>query len=58
MNRVVVKRQSDVSHDIHAGSPDTGFSIVEVIMTIVLMGLVLLPLMNAAITAVKSSSSS
>ncbi len=58
MNLGVVRRRSVVSNDVDAVSPDDGFSIVEVIMTIVLMGIVLLPLMNAAITAVKSSSSS
>ena len=57
MNRVAVKRRNDVSTDIGAMSHDDGFSIVEVIMTIVLMGIVLLPLMDAAIAAVKSSSS-
>jgi type II secretory pathway pseudopilin PulG len=58
MNLRIVKRRGGVGNDIDTASPDDGFSIVEVIMTIVLMGLVLLPLMNAAITAVKASSSS
>ncbi len=58
MNLRIVKRRGDVGNDLDAASPDAGFSIIEVIMTIVLMGLVLVPLMNAAITAVKASSSS
>jgi type II secretory pathway pseudopilin PulG len=57
MNLGVVKRR-------HGGDPDAstsdtgdeGFSLVEVVMTIILMATVLVPVMNAAITAVKASS--
>ena len=58
MNFRGVKGRDDVVVDVDPASHDRGFSLVEVIMTIVLMGIVLVPLMNAAITAVKSSSSS
>jgi hypothetical protein len=54
MNLRVVKRRDGLDADT---SSDEGFSLVEVVMTIVLMATVLLPLMNAAITGVKASSS-
>jgi prepilin-type N-terminal cleavage/methylation domain-containing protein len=62
MNLGVVRRRH--GGDTDASSPgsgtnrdDEGFSLIEVVMTIVLMATVLLPIMNAAITAVKASSS-
>ena len=58
MNLRGVKRRDGVDGYVKRASRDDGFSLVEIIMTIVLMGIVLLPLMNAAITAVKASSSS
>jgi prepilin-type N-terminal cleavage/methylation domain-containing protein len=58
MNLRGVKRRDGVDGSDERASRDDGFSLVEIIMTIVLMGIVLLPLMNAAITAVKTSSSS
>lgn len=54
MNLRVRKRRDGLEAD--TPSPDAGFSLVEVVMTIVLMGIVLLPLMNAAITGVRASS--
>jgi prepilin-type N-terminal cleavage/methylation domain-containing protein len=56
MNLRVFKRRDGLDAD--PCTPDAGFSLVEVVMTIVLMGITLLPLMNAAITGVKASSSS
>jgi Tfp pilus assembly protein PilV len=49
------RRKEDPADSV---APDAGFSFVEIMMTIVLMGLVLVPLMNASIMAVKASSSS
>ena len=59
MNFRGVKGRDDVVVDVDTSPAprDRGFSFVEIVMTVVLMGIVLLPLMNAAITAVKSSSS-
>jgi len=54
--RVVKGRREEDPAD--AIARDAGFSFVEITMTIVLMGLVLVPLMNASIMAVKASSSS
>ena len=56
MNFRVVRRRQAAPAD--ASPRDEGFSLVEVVMTIVLMGMVLIPLMNAAITGVKASSTS
>jgi prepilin-type N-terminal cleavage/methylation domain-containing protein len=57
MNLRVVKRRSG-DDDVESTGRDDGFSFVEILMTIVLMGIVLLPIMNATITAVKASSTS
>ncbi|HEY7626465.1 MAG TPA: hypothetical protein VH761_05335 [Ilumatobacteraceae bacterium] len=56
MNFRVVRRRQAAKAD--ASLRDEGFSLVEIIMTIVLMGMVLIPVMNAAITGVKASSTS
>ncbi|HSB87010.1 MAG TPA: hypothetical protein VLD86_11900 [Ilumatobacteraceae bacterium] len=53
--RVVKRRQAATADASHR---DEGFSLVEIVMTIVLMGMVLIPIMNAAITGVKASSTS
>jgi type II secretory pathway pseudopilin PulG len=54
--RVVNRRGGD---DDNVGpARDEGFSFVEILMTIVLMGIILFPIMNATITAVKASSTS
>jgi prepilin-type N-terminal cleavage/methylation domain-containing protein len=58
MNLRVVKGRDGDDDNVDPATRDDGFSFVEVLMTIVLMGLVLVPLMNATIMAVKASSSS
>jgi prepilin-type N-terminal cleavage/methylation domain-containing protein len=58
MNFRVPKRRGDDDDRVDAAERDQGFSFVEILMTIVLMGIVLVPLMNATITAVKASSTS
>ena len=57
MNLRDVKRGDD-DGDVVPRTRDDGFSLIEIVMTIVLMGMVLLPIMNASIMAVKASSSS
>jgi prepilin-type N-terminal cleavage/methylation domain-containing protein len=56
MNRQVVKRRDGVD-DSATPVGDDGFSLVEVIIAIVLMGSVILALINATFTSVKASSS-
>lgn len=56
MNLRVVKRRDGLEAD--TSTSDAGFSLVEVVMTVVLMGMVIIPLMNASITGIKASSSS
>ena len=57
MNLRVVKRRGD-DGDVGASGRDGGFSLVEILMTIVLMGTVLIAVMNAALAGIRSSSSS
>jgi len=57
MNRQDVGRQDGVE-DSALPDPDHGFSLVEVVMTIVLIGTVLLAIMNASIAGIKASSAS
>jgi hypothetical protein len=57
MNLRVFKRRRD-DEPVDPDARDGGFSFVEILSTIVLMGIVLVPLMNATIQAVKASSSS
>ena len=56
MNLRVVRRNED-GEDLLLASRDSGFSLVEVIITIVLMGTVLIAIMNASIAGIKASSS-
>ena len=56
MNRQVVKRRDGVDDSLTPVGDD-GFSLVEVIIAIVLMGSVILALINATFTSVKASSS-
>ena len=58
MNLRVVKGRDGDDDTVDPDAHDEGFSLVEILMTIVLMGIVLFPLMNATITAVKASSTS
>lgn len=54
MNLRVVKRRGDDS--IVKLAPDEGFSLVEVVITIVLIGIVVIPLMIASASSVTASS--
>ena len=56
MNFRVVRRQ-DGSGDIESTTRDRGFSLVEVVITIILMGTVLIAIMEASIAGIKASSS-
>lgn len=56
MNRQVVKRRDGVDDSLTPVGDD-GFSLVEVIIAIALMGSVILALINATFTSVKASSS-
>jgi prepilin-type N-terminal cleavage/methylation domain-containing protein len=59
MNLGVVRRRHGGGTDASTlDAEDHGFSLIEVVMTIVLVATVLIPIMNAAITSVKASSSS
>jgi prepilin-type N-terminal cleavage/methylation domain-containing protein len=55
MNRQGVGRQDEVE-DSAIPAPDHGFSLVEVVMTIVLIGTVLIAIMNASLAGIKASS--
>lgn len=57
MNRRGGRREDGVDHSL-SPAPDQGFSLVEVVVTIILMGTVLLAIMQAAISGIKSSSAS
>ena len=57
MNRHGVSRRDGVD-DSMTPAPDRGFSLVEVVITIVLMATVLLAIMNASIAGIKTSSAS
>jgi type II secretory pathway pseudopilin PulG len=54
MNLRVVKRRGGV--DVEPAARDEGFSLVEVVITIVLMGTVVIAILNASITGIKASS--
>ena len=56
MNLRVVKRRGDNDNNVDPGAPDDGFSLVEVVITIVLIGIVVIPLMIASATSVTASS--
>lgn len=56
MNLRVVKRRSGDDNNVDAGAPDEGFSLVEVVITIVLIGIVVIPLMIASASSVTASS--
>jgi prepilin-type N-terminal cleavage/methylation domain-containing protein len=58
INRDVMnlRRRQDGDGDIDAPTRDDGFSLVEVIITIVLMSTVLIAIVNAAITGIRASS--
>jgi prepilin-type N-terminal cleavage/methylation domain-containing protein len=57
MNLRVFKRRGDDDDIIALRAPDRGFSLVEVVITIALMGTVLVSIMNASIAGIKASSS-
>ena len=57
MNRQGCRRRSRVD-DSTTPAPDAGFSLVEVVITIVLMGTVLIAIMNASIAGIRASSAS
>lgn len=54
MNLRVVSGQ-DGEDDLDPARPDSGFSLVEIIITIVLMGTVLIAIMNASIGGIRAS---
>jgi len=60
MNRHGVRRQGEVDDPTTGApqAPDGGFSLVEVVITIVLMGTVLIAIMNASLAGIKASSAS
>ena len=55
MNLRVVKRRGD-GINVEPGSPDDGFSLVEVVITIVLIGIVVIPLLIASASSITASS--
>lgn len=57
MNRHGVRRRKTVD-GFTTPAPDHGFSLVEVVMTVVLMATVVLSIMEASIAGIKASSSS
>jgi len=57
MNLRVIKRRGEETDPVD-GARDHGFSLVEIVITIVLMGTVLIAIMNASITGIKASSAS
>jgi prepilin-type N-terminal cleavage/methylation domain-containing protein len=57
MNLRVVKRRGD-DDDVEPAARDAGFTLTEILMTVVLMGTVLMAVMNASITGIRSSSGS
>jgi prepilin-type N-terminal cleavage/methylation domain-containing protein len=55
MNLRIVKRRGDDDNDVESARDD-GFSLVEVVITIVLIGIVVIPLMIASASSVTASS--
>jgi prepilin-type N-terminal cleavage/methylation domain-containing protein len=56
MNLRVVKRRGDDDNNVDPGAPDDGFSLVEVVITIVLIGIVVIPLLLASASSITASS--
>ena len=56
MNLRVVKRRGDDNNNVDASAPDDGFSLVEVVITIVLIGIVVIPLLIASASSITASS--
>jgi len=58
MNLRVIKRRGEVNDDAARNDEprDAGFSLVEVVITIVLIGIIVIPLMMASATSVTASS--
>jgi prepilin-type N-terminal cleavage/methylation domain-containing protein len=56
MNLRVIKRRGDDNNNVDPGAPDEGFSLVEVVITIVLIGIVVIPLLLASASSITASS--
>jgi type II secretory pathway pseudopilin PulG len=55
MNLRVVRRRGD-DDNVEPAARDEGFSFTEILMTVILMGTVLMAVMNASISGIRSSS--